>query len=150
MHAKGLCYTVYVKVGYKHAWGRGHTCATGGGMQSVCCDFYLADREWWLTTQAPKETRKWVMLTLLLLIGVSLWLHKASIHLMFSPRRLLMLDESTAVVDHHVCVKPLPTCVYHAPHLHSFSSWLLFKYHNNGPVVLNAVNEHPRCFCTLT
>lgn len=75
---------MYVKVGYKHAWGKGHTYTTGG--RTLCCDFCLADREWWLTVRALEETGKWVMLTLLLLIGVSQWLHKASIHRAFSPK----------------------------------------------------------------
>ncbi len=87
------------------------------------CNFCLADKEWWLTTWAPKETGKWVMLTLFASFNWCVPVASQSKHTAcVFPWMLLMLDESSTVVDHHVCVKPLPAKVSPTYHVSSTSA----------------------------
>lgn len=92
-------------------------------MWSVCCNFCLADREWWLTTRALEETGKWVMLTLFATFNWCIPVASQSRHSSrVFPWRFLMLDESITAVDQHVCVKPLPAKVSATYHVSGSSA----------------------------
>lgn len=119
-----------------------------GGLWSLCCNFCFADREWWLTTWAAEETGKWVMLTLFATFNWCVPVASQSKHSSYVfPWRFLMLDESATVVDHPVCVKPLPAKLSTTYQVCStlplgffVSIWIMVL------VLLNVVNQQPRCF----
>ena len=139
-HAKGLCYTVYIKVGCKHTWGAEGTALCFGLILyrrecGVCVTTSALLTEWWLTTYASEETGKWVMLTLFAAFN---WCFSVASQSMHSscvfPRRLLMLDESTAVVDQRKQRWAEVSTVYHC--LQHLSSGILCKHQNNVAVGL--------------